>query len=106
MLIVGNTREPVFAPAIRARSCLVVTEIVPGIAILTVVFANGAPLALTQVWPPFFPRNTLQARLPQTCRLCRAPRRFIQQNPSRRSHNQGLWPTKTPRCLSTFFAID
>src|SRR5215472_5226890 len=66
LLIVGNTGEPVFAPAICARACLVVTEILPGIAILAVVLANRAPLTLTYVWPPFSPRYTLQARLLET----------------------------------------
>src|SRR5215472_6827167 len=116
--IIGNTGEPIFAPAICARSCLVVTEIVPGMAILTVVFANCAPLTLTEVWPPFFPRYTLQARLFQACCFCSFAHdaaslglspglcRIIQHNPLQVSLNRVLRTTKRRDLFSTFFAMN
>src|SRR5215472_2909385 len=116
--IVGNTGEPIFAPAICARSCLVVTEIVPGMAILTVVFSNCAPLTLTELWPPFFPRYTFEARLFQTCCFCSFAHHaaslglssglcgFIQHNPSPLLLNRVLGATKRRDLFRTFLAID
>src|SRR5271170_3533382 len=70
---VGNSRQTVLAPTVCARARLVMREIVPGIAVLAVVFADGAPLPLTQVGAPFFPRNLglvafLQTRALGGCR--------------------------------------
>jgi len=45
LLVIGESRQTVLAPVIRAGSRLVVAEVVPGISILAVVFANGAPLS-------------------------------------------------------------
>ena len=57
LMIIADACKPVLAPVIRARTRLVMAEVVPGIAVLTVVFPHGAPLALTQVRPPFLPRR-------------------------------------------------
>src|SRR5271170_7799735 len=72
---VANPGQTVLAPTVCARARLVMREIVPGIAVLAVVFADGAPLPLTQVGAPFFPRNLglvafLQASALGGCRRC------------------------------------
>src|SRR5277367_3811150 len=54
---VANPGQTVLAPTVCARARLVMREIVPGIAVLAVVFADGAPLPLAKVGTPFFPRN-------------------------------------------------
>src|ERR1700750_2500092 len=53
--IVADAGETIFTPVIGARSGLVVSEIVPRISILAVIFANGSPLPLTQVGSPLSP---------------------------------------------------
>jgi len=57
LLGIGESGNAVFAPSIGAAACVVVRKIVPGIAMRTVVLAHGAPLALTEVWPPSLPRG-------------------------------------------------
>ncbi len=59
LLVVRDSRYPILAPTVGARSCLIMGEVVPGVAVFTVVFANGAPLSLTKVRSPFLPWNTL-----------------------------------------------
>src|SRR6185369_14339081 len=63
LLVVGKTRQTVLAPAIRPGTGMIVGEEIPGITVLAVVLAHGAPLALAQVRPPFFPRRLLVACL-------------------------------------------
>ena len=63
LLVVGNSREAIFSPAVRPRPGLIVSEIVPSIAILAVIFSNRAPLSFTQVRSPFSPWHTLYACL-------------------------------------------
>ena len=46
---VGDAGDSVFAPTIRARSCVVVREILPRGAVATVVFANRSPLTLAKI---------------------------------------------------------
>src|SRR6516225_7014525 len=64
--VVADAGETVLAPMIGARPRLIVTEIVPGIAVFAVVLADGAPLAFAEVGPPLPPRNLLLSRLLQT----------------------------------------
>src|SRR5207247_2810553 len=47
LLVVGDAREAVLAPAVGARPRLIVAEVIPRNAALAVVFANGRPLAPT-----------------------------------------------------------
>ena len=63
LLVVRNAGKAVLAPAVGARSGLIVAEIVPGIAILAVVLADGSPLPLAQIRPPFSPGNIVDDRL-------------------------------------------
>jgi hypothetical protein len=62
LLIVGNAGQTVFAPAIGARTSLLMTEVIPGIAIFAVILADGAPLAFAEVRSPFFPWRIRLAR--------------------------------------------
>src|SRR5208283_1165722 len=48
LLVVGKSGQTVLAPVVSARTRLVVREIVPGIAVLAVIFAYRAPLAFTE----------------------------------------------------------
>lgn len=66
LLIIGNAGEAVFAPMISAGAGLVVAEIIPGVAVLAVVFADGAPLAFAEVGAPFAPWDVLVAGFVET----------------------------------------
>ena len=55
LLVVGDSGNSVFAPTIGARAGLVVGKIVPGVAVVAVVLAHGAPLPLAEVRTPFLP---------------------------------------------------
>ena len=61
LLVVAQPPEPVLAPPVGARPRLIVGEVVPRVAVLAVVLANGAPLPLAEIRSPFLPGNT---RLP------------------------------------------
>ena len=54
-LVVADTEQSVFTPAISARAGVIVREVAPGIAIRRVIFADRPPLTLGQVWPPAIP---------------------------------------------------
>src|SRR5215475_8110478 len=58
LAIIGDARESVLTPAVSSVLRIVVGEVIPGIPIGTVIFAHGSPLALTEVWSPFFPRGS------------------------------------------------
>ena len=66
LLVVAQSAEPVLAPPVGARTCLVVGEVVPGVAVLAVVLADRAPLPLAEIRSPFLPRDLRLARLVQT----------------------------------------
>ena len=44
-MVVADPGEPVLAPVIGARAGLIVREVIPGVAGLTIVLAHRAPLA-------------------------------------------------------------
>src|SRR5262249_30989640 len=54
------------APAICARPRLIVREVVPGVAAVAVVLADGAPLPLAEIRPPLPPGDVLLAGLLQS----------------------------------------
>ena len=70
LLVVGNAGDAVFAPAVGARAGMVVREEVPGVAVLAVVLAHGAPLSFTEVRPPLFPGGLQLAGLVQSDLFC------------------------------------
>ena len=51
-------RDAVFAPAIRRATGLVMTEGVPGVAVLAQVFANRSPLSFAQIGAPPLPTDS------------------------------------------------
>jgi hypothetical protein len=57
LMIVAYARKTVLAPMIGTRSRMVMCEIFPGVAILAIVLADGAPLAFAEIGPPFSPGN-------------------------------------------------
>ena len=59
LLVVGDAGQAVLAPAVGAGAGLVVGEVVPGVAALAVVLADGAPLAFAEVRAPLFPGGLL-----------------------------------------------
>src|SRR5215831_3341504 len=58
LLIIGDPRKAIFAPAVGAGPRLVMTKVVPRIPVRAVVFANCTPLPFTEIGPPFLPRDT------------------------------------------------
>src|ERR1700747_1957411 len=52
LLLVADAGDAVFSPMIGTRSGLIMAEVIPGVAVLAVVFPHRSPLALTQVRPP------------------------------------------------------
>src|SRR4029077_19378725 len=52
LLIVGDARDSVLAPAVRPRTRLVVRKVVPRVAAGAVVLADRAPLTLGEIRPP------------------------------------------------------
>ena len=65
LLVVAEATQAVLAPPIGARAGLVVREVVPGVAVVAVVLADGAPLPLAEVRPPLLPGDVRLARLVQ-----------------------------------------
>ncbi len=61
--VIADTGQPVFAPVISSGPRLVMREVVPGIAVLAVVFADSSPLPLAKVGSPFSPRFLADAYL-------------------------------------------
>ena len=61
-MVVADPGEPVLAPVIGARAGLIVAEIVPGVPVAAVVFADGAPLPLGEIRPPEFPEGVSDIR--------------------------------------------
>ena len=55
LMLVRNPGQPIFTPAIDARTRVVVREILPGIAIGGVVFAHRTPCAFAKVRSPAAP---------------------------------------------------
>src|SRR6516165_4126206 len=70
LLVIRDSREAVLSPAVSARTRLVVSEIVPGIAILAVIFTYRAPLPFTKIGTPFLPGDAALTRFIQTSLLC------------------------------------
>ncbi len=45
-------------------------EVVPGIAVVAVIFADGSPLPLAEIRSPLFPRDALLSRFIQSLLFC------------------------------------
>src|SRR5262245_35129312 len=61
LLVIGDAGQAVLAPAVGAGAGLVVAEVVPGVAALAVVFADGSPLPLAEVGSPFLPGDLFRS---------------------------------------------
>ena len=59
LLAIRKSCDAVFPPAIRATARMIVREVLPRIAVRTVVFADRAPLSLRQVRAPGLPSLTV-----------------------------------------------
>src|SRR5512140_711715 len=53
--VIGNPCQPILSPSICPGSRLVMREVIPGIAVFTIVLAYGSPLPLGEIWPPLPP---------------------------------------------------
>ncbi len=69
LVVVADAGQPVLAPAVGARTRLVVGEVVPGVAVVAVVLAHRAPLALAEVRAPLLPLDALPRRIEALCFL-------------------------------------
>src|SRR5271156_4370356 len=64
LVTVAETGDAVFAPAVGPGTGVIVRQIVPGIAIRAVIFADGAPLAFGEIGSPTLPMDcSISARL-------------------------------------------
>src|SRR2546430_6712967 len=55
LLVVGNSCQTIFAPAISTRTRLVMRQIVPGITVRAIILAHRAPLPVGEVRTPQVP---------------------------------------------------
>src|SRR5262249_909670 len=55
LTVIGDAGETVLTPPVCTVQRVIVGEVIPGVTIGAVIFANGPPLPLTQIRPPFFP---------------------------------------------------
>src|SRR5262249_44620443 len=53
--VVGYARQAVLAPAIGPGARMVMAEVIPGVAVLAVVFAPRPPLAFAEIGAPLLP---------------------------------------------------
>src|SRR5271154_6201533 len=65
LLFIADAGYTLFAPSVSLAACHVMGDVVPGVAISTVILAHGSPLAVAYIRPPFFPAVALQS-----CLLC------------------------------------
>jgi len=63
LMVIRNSAQPVFSPAIWPGAGLIVAEVCPGVTVFTIIFADSPPLALTEIRPPFLPFRILDLRL-------------------------------------------
>ncbi len=76
LVTIGDSRDSIFAPAIRARTGVIVRKIFPRGAVRTVVLAHGAPLAFGEIRSPALPVSGAEARFLQPFFFgCHAKRR-------------------------------
>src|SRR5262249_27375489 len=55
LITVTDAGDSILAPAIRLAARLVVCQVIPGCAVWAIVFADTAPGALADIWPPLPP---------------------------------------------------
>src|ERR1700736_4925329 len=68
--VIGNSADAILIPAVSARPRLIVRKIIPGVAVCAVIFADRAPGALGQIWPPKMPWLVVRPVFSETLLLC------------------------------------
>src|ERR1700756_2548731 len=63
LLVIGNSSQTIFSPAVSPRTGLVMADVVPRVSVLAVVFPYRAPLSFAEIRPPFFPGDSVLTRL-------------------------------------------
>jgi hypothetical protein len=58
-LVIAESCDPILAPAIGAAARMVMRQVFPGVAMLAVILADGAPLALAEIGAPAAPRRAV-----------------------------------------------
>jgi hypothetical protein len=66
LVAIGDSREAVLAPSIRARTRMIVGEVAPRVAVGAVILADRAPAAFAQIRTPAFPVAPALAGLLET----------------------------------------
>src|SRR3954454_10616431 len=74
LLIITDTGEPIFTPVIGARAGLIVSKIIPRVAVRAVILADSAPLPFAEIGPPRPPGNSRFPRFVQSEFLSRVGR--------------------------------
>src|SRR6516162_413837 len=62
LVIITDARQAIFTPTVGAGTRLIMSEIVPRIPVLAIIFPNRTPLSLAQIGSPFLPRDTCLTR--------------------------------------------
>ena len=57
MIAITDAGDSIFAPAVGLTASFVVAEVIPGIAICAVIFADSAPGPRADIWSPAPPRR-------------------------------------------------
>src|SRR5262245_7527410 len=95
LFAIAETGQPVLVPPVRPAPCVVVREVLPGVAIGTVVLANRAPRTLGDVCAPALPVRQALRLFNQTAVLGRRPlaRAHIRLRSSRfvRNASRNAW---------------
>src|SRR5678816_2631356 len=60
MMNIRQPRHTVFIPAVRPRPCMIMRKEAPGITVVAIVLAYGAPGTLREIWAPLIPRIRLR----------------------------------------------
>ena len=90
---VAPAGDAVLAPAIGPAAGVIMREILPGVAVLAVILADGAPLPLADIGPPAVPRHAALG-LPQTTCLGSSGERAL----------AAAWPALVHCCSPAGFA--
>ena len=69
-LAIANAQQTIFTPAIGSTASLVVRELLPGIAVLGVIFPDRSPLSLGQIRPPALPVALARPAFVEPLRFC------------------------------------
>jgi hypothetical protein len=59
LFFIADPSDSVFAPSVCPRPCMIMREVIPRVAVLTVILPDRPPLPLRKIRPPFSPGHTL-----------------------------------------------